>query len=131
MSTEQKLDGRCGADWLTICHGKPESELRTLKWRLFYFVNTWGVSLFYIVATRSIIDPSDVPTTWYCWSAFGQPGSTAYTVTVISALVPMTASTVWVLFCMASLVKVRFTHKLAQIHCILQWSSTNTSHNTK
>lgn len=95
--------------WLTICHGKPESELRTLKWRLFYFVNTWGVSLFYIVATRSIIDPSDVPTTWYCWSAFGQPGSTAYTVTVISALVPMMASTVWVLFCMASLVK--FVHE--------------------
>ena len=53
-------------DWLRVCRGESETKLRTRKWKAFLFGLPWAYGLTFAAASRSVIDPSELPMCWYC-----------------------------------------------------------------
>ena len=99
-------------DWLTVCKSKPERELQTWKWRALLFGWPWGFGVVWAAANRTLITPYEVLNTpnWWCYNAFGEPGTIAFKVTTIAAMITLINTFLLLSACMISLIRVRTSH---------------------
>lgn len=98
------------ADWLTVCRGKPESQLRTQYWKFFLYGFSWAFGLGYAALSWTILIPSDSGGWAYCMAIFGrEPDTKWYKVWGIIGLLYGVACVTLSSCCMISL--IRFVHQ--------------------
>jgi len=106
------------AYWLIICRSKPEKELQTWKWRALLFGYPWGFGVFWAAVNRTLITPFEALNTpmWNCFVMFGKPGTTAFKITTIGALIAGINTCLLLSACRLSLMRFAYLQGTSEIN---------------
>ena len=97
-------------DWLTVCRGKQQSELRGRYWTFFLYGFSWACGLGYAAISWTTFIPLESGGWAYCMAIFGrEPDTKWFKVWGIVGLLYGIACLTLSSFCMISL--VRFVHR--------------------
>ncbi len=97
-------------DWLTVCRGKQQSELRGKYWTFFLYGFSWAFGLGYAALSWTVFIPLETGGWAYCMAIFGrEPETKWFKVWGIVGLLYGVASVSLSSCCMISL--VRFVHR--------------------